>query len=186
MLQAAEITIQYINQPEGKGPGSIKDTEGRYWRIWPNKIAAFQGMEGSTVVVNYEVGEFRGKPQYTILGLAGGQGPQIRAPRPPQQRAAAPRPAPATPPMTASYINPAEKDENIAVLALVKEWMDKITVGDVAGLTHALKTCRAAWREFKKSHAALAQPPKLTTSEELNDEIPEFDESSGRTIEETY
>lgn len=178
-MQAATITIAYINRPEGKGPGSIEDTDGRYWRIWPDKLAAFAGMEGNTVTVNYETGEFRGKPQYTILGLAGGQGPQAPMPR---RRAPAPRPAPTAPPMPAPYINPAEKDENIAVLALVKEWMGKIPVGDVAGVTHALKACRAAWREFKKSHAHQARP---SLKEELNDGLPSFEEPS-QNIEDTF
>lgn len=182
-MQATQIQIAAIaKMPVGKSPGTIVDTNGVEWKIFLDKFQMLANKVGQSVAINYKTDEWpvgSGRQQHTIIGLAGTA--SGLPPAPPRQAT----PAPAAP---AGFVNPAEKDENIAVLALVKEWMSKIPVGDIAGVTHALRTCRAAWREFKKTHAAppVSPPnPKPPLREALNDEIPEFDES-GKSIDEMF
>jgi hypothetical protein len=195
-MQAATIVLQYVNPATTEnGPGSIKDVNGILYQVWGEQINDFIGKEGQTVTINYKTGTYRGKPQYTVLGIAGTAQGMPAAPN----RATAPMPVipavrtfrvdeagrPMSPPQGFAY--QAEKDENIAVLALVKEWMGKIPIGDIAGVTHALRTCRAAWREFKRSHAAPATqvPAPRAPLAEFNDAIPGFDEGS-KDIEDTF
>lgn len=182
-MQATQIQIAAIARaPSGRSPGTIVDTNGVEWKIFLDKFQGLADKVGQSVTINYKTDEWpvgSGRQQHTIIGLAGGQGPQSAPPR---------RIMPTAPATPMGSVNPAEKDENIAVLALVKEWMGKIPVGDIAGVTHALRTCRAAWREFKKTHATPPAPllnPKPSFKEELNDEIPDFDEP-GKSIDETF
>lgn len=174
--QVAEITIQYVNQPKGKGPGSIKDSRGAYWKVWPDKMELFEGREGQTVAVTYYEEEYEGKPQCTVIGIAGGR---VRAvPR------RGPRLVPPAPPPS-SGISPAEKDDRIAVLALVKgvpEFGVVASNGDVQKGIQILRTLRAIWHGFTRPNGPAPRP---SLQQELDDEIPDFSEPV-KNIEDTF
>ncbi len=69
----------------------------------------------------------------------------------------------------AGYIEDPKKAEDIAVLAIVKEWVGRIGVGDTAGLEHALRSARTAWRRHQTSKIETG-----AVDPDLNDELPEF------------
>lgn len=69
-MQTATIVAQYINEPKSpKGPASIKDETGRYWKFWPNgkngiPVEKFQ--KGQTYNVGYKSEMYQGKEDRTI------------------------------------------------------------------------------------------------------------------------
>lgn len=180
-IEATSITIDRIKLPEGKRgerkpPGYVLDTTGVYWNLWPDQAPQFVGMEGQTVVVNFKSEVYQGKPKHTILGIAGGNTgtPKAppRVPAPGVVKFSAP-----TPPAAKTGFDPAKRDENIAILALVKLYEKQLQVGDRQALVTALRMCRSAWRELQTGNITV-------TEEELNDELPSFE--GPKSIEETY
>lgn len=66
----ATITVQYVNAPSNpKGPGSVKDATGRYWKVWDRDVSLDEFSEGQAYTVEFETSEYNGKPQYYIKRL---------------------------------------------------------------------------------------------------------------------
>ena len=150
-LQTANITVRYVNQPKaGKRMGSIKDDTGQFYGCFPNMLTKFR--EGMNCTVEYEArprddgGEWR--TVKSIVGTPTGTGA-----------------APSMP--TANYrarSNPSESKQ-IAVLAMVKEWVGKIAVGDEDALVHALQVCS---RAYDKTLGGV----QAQRRDDMDDEIP--------------
>lgn len=77
MMQAS-VNVKYVNPPKGKGPASIKDDQGNYWKFWTNKIALDKFEVGKTYSVGYETEDYQGKEQRTITAVSM---PQEQAPK---------------------------------------------------------------------------------------------------------
>ena len=83
-MQQATITVSFVNPPRGNGPGSVKDTNGKLWRVWPTSkkpggavLANFQA--GGTYSVGYSSEDWKGEEQRTITSVtqtAAAQAPQ--------------------------------------------------------------------------------------------------------------
>ena len=60
------ITIAFVNQPRQAGgkKGSVKDTEGRYWGVWADKLGQYQ--VGQSYDITFETTQWQGKDQHTI------------------------------------------------------------------------------------------------------------------------
>lgn len=84
MTQQATITVKYVNPPKGKGPASVKDDKGVYWKFWTtgkNPIDLETFREDQAYTVGYKTEQYNGKDQYTITDvLPSGHAPS--APRP--------------------------------------------------------------------------------------------------------
>jgi hypothetical protein len=68
------ITAQYVNEPKGKGPGNIKTSDGRYFKVWKsakNGGATLGDFEpGKTYDIEYNEEEpYNGKPQYMVTKI---------------------------------------------------------------------------------------------------------------------
>ena len=74
-MPTATITAEYVNPPKGKGPGNIKDSTGRYYKVWreskvPGTPTLSQFEVGKTYDIEYkDDGEYNGKPQYMITAI---------------------------------------------------------------------------------------------------------------------
>lgn len=69
-IETATITAKYINPPKTpKGPGSIRDADGHYWKAWPDLLAKVK--QGARIEVEYERGEYMGKETRTIKKIVG-------------------------------------------------------------------------------------------------------------------
>src|SRR6185437_13830840 len=77
MMQAS-VVCRYVNPPKGKGPASIKDDQGNYWKFWTNKIPLERFQPGNTYSVGYETEDYQGKEQRTITAVSL---PQEQAPK---------------------------------------------------------------------------------------------------------
>jgi len=77
-MNTATIVAQYLNPPKpGRKTGSVKDADGQYWDIWPDKMAQMQ--QGGTYQIEYETREYNGKTYCTIKSIVGGQAPAPKA-----------------------------------------------------------------------------------------------------------
>lgn len=94
-MQTATIQVRYVNPPKTpKGPGSVKDANGTYWKVWKDDLAKFQ--EGGTYQVGFETEQYQGKDQYTVKAVspAGAQQATQQVPQPSPTPAGTPSPAP--------------------------------------------------------------------------------------------
>ena len=81
MLQAS-VNVRFLNPPKGKGPASIKDADGNYYKFWTTGKKAIpldSFKEGMTYSVGYESEDYQGKEQRTIIAVskAQEQAPQV-------------------------------------------------------------------------------------------------------------
>lgn len=71
------IKVKYVNTPKvPNGPGSIKTPEGVLYKVWPPcngkpGIELSEFREGGTYEVEYQEGEYQGKPQRTAVKILG-------------------------------------------------------------------------------------------------------------------
>ncbi len=71
-MQTATITVKYKNPPKTpKGPGSVKDANGIYWKVWPAQLPEFE--ENKSYTVGYTTEQYNGKDQYTVREIAPAQ-----------------------------------------------------------------------------------------------------------------
>jgi hypothetical protein len=153
------ITVAIVEHPAaGRKQGTVHDTKGNRWKVWADKIPNYA--LGSTYEVNYKTNHFNGQT-FNVIETA----KKIAGATPQEATAAA-----------ATYNASDEKrSEQIAVLAIVKEWVPQITVGDTAGLVHAIRVVREAWKQAY----AKPLPSKIESGPhpvaEFNDEIPGFE-----------
>lgn len=122
MMQAS-VTVRYKNPPKGRGPASIKDDKGNYWKFWTDKIPLEKFTEGQTYSVGYETEDYQGKEQRTIVAVSM-----------PQEQA---------PPVTNGHKN-GERDEFIFVCGVVNNAIsagkiDPMSASDIAAVKQAAK-----------------------------------------------
>lgn len=66
-MQTQTVSVAYVNPPKNpKGPGSIKDTEGRYWKVWPKDTPLDRFVVGQSYDVAFETEQYQGKDQYIV------------------------------------------------------------------------------------------------------------------------
>lgn len=59
-MNSATIEVAYVNPPkEGRKMGDVKDTDGQYWKVWPDKLDFFK--PGHKYDIEYTTDEFKGK-----------------------------------------------------------------------------------------------------------------------------
>ncbi len=176
-MHAATIQIMYVNPPKSeKGPGSIRDTKGVFYTVWGELNDKFVGAEGQTVTINYKTGEYNGKPQHTVLGIAGTtKGMPPARPSPVAvDRQVSPPPAPKP-----DYDLAKRREENIVMQATLKVYQGQLQLGDRQALISAWRMIRSAWRELQTGDA------RPSFKEDFNDELPSFEEP-GKSLDETF
>lgn len=88
-MEKATVTIAFVNPPKSeKGPGNVKDTNGNYWKCWKETLLLFA--VGSVYDITFEKGEYKGKPDNTVLTAK----QSAKAPEPAQKAEQARYPAP--------------------------------------------------------------------------------------------
>ena len=154
-MPTTTIQVKSVRQPD-KFPkyGSVQDASGTFWSVPAGILSQFA--ENSPATVEYETTQKGDKTYRNITKMiVGGAAPV-------SPRATGP-----------SYDE--KRSEDIAVLAIVKEWVGKIPVGDTEGLVHALRVARVAWRN---SAVIKQMPSKIETGRqteaEFDDSIPDF------------
>src|SRR5450631_2557537 len=107
------ITVAKVETPAaGRKQGTVHDTKGARWKVWGDKLANYN--VGSTYDITYKTNSFNGT-NFNVIENA-----VLKAAGSPQQVQAA----------AATHTQGDEKrSEDIAVLALAKEWVSKIPVG---------------------------------------------------------
>lgn len=135
-MNTKQITVKYINQPKTeRGPGSVKDNQGVYWKVWRDQLATFR--EGGTYTVGYTTEMYQGKEQYTVKEVQEVTGQVLTAP------SIAPTPKPHT--------NGDNRDEHIFVCGIVNNAVaagkiDPMSAADIAECTKAASSAYKAWR----------------------------------------
>lgn len=89
-IETIQITAQYVNEPKiGKKMGSVKDTHGNYFYIWPNDLQKIS--PGQTFTVDYTRGNKDGMffVKKVHLGPGVQQNPQAPIDAPPSGHPAA-------------------------------------------------------------------------------------------------
>lgn len=155
-MQTTSISVARVYPPKGRGPAAIKDNNGTFFKFWTREIPTRSFQEGGTYQIGYKTELYNGEEQYYIQEV--------------MQTGGAPTPA-ARP---AQAANP-NKDEDIAVLAIVK-CMGQLPIGDPTVVAHALRTAQSGWRLYKKGNVETGAMPRRSMKDELNDEIPGFDD----------
>lgn len=81
-MQTATVTVRYVNPPKGKGPASIKDDKGTYWKFWTRDIPLDRFAVGQSYTVGYKSEPYNGQDQYYIQEVieAGGNSPAPQKP----------------------------------------------------------------------------------------------------------
>jgi len=135
-MNTATITAQYLNPPKpGRKTGSVKDTDGQYWDVWPDKLAQMQ--QGGTYQIEYETRDYQGKTYCTIKNIVGGSAPA------PKSNGVAAKPA-------NGY---GKNDEQIFVLAILKEGLASKNVNwDRAQITETVNTLRQIYKDTFGAH----------------------------------
>ncbi len=155
---AGKMMVAKIYPPDGKGPFRVFDRAARtYYTVWPDKIEEMGLVEGGTYAITYTIGDYNGKPQYTLTGAQ-----PIGVPSAPQSAPHAPQ-----------FGN---REIDIPVQAIVKgnaELALALANGDVARAVKILRTARLAWLEYLKPVPSTApQPVPQNAPPEYDDEIP--------------
>ncbi len=74
-MPAQTIRAAYVNEPRApKGPGSVKDTEGNYWKAFPDLLHKF--VPNGTYEVEYAEEEYQGKVSRRVTGVKELDAPQ--------------------------------------------------------------------------------------------------------------
>ena len=138
-----EITVAKVEPPApNRKQGTIHDTKGARWKVWADKIPNYA--VGSTYEITFKTNQFNNQT-FNVIDSA----KPLSTASPQQAQAAA-----------ATYTHADDKkSEQIAILALVKPWIEKIQVGDAAAMEHAIRAARTAWRQAWKSRVESSRPP---------------------------
>lgn len=129
MNAVADLTIKYVNQPKpGKQLGNVKDINGELYLVPPAMLTQFSPGMVCKVEFTTSTGQ-DGTVWKKVAKVIGSPG----APVPAKQQFMA-RKAP-------------NESRQIGVLAIVKEWVGQIPVGDTAMLVTAIKSAMAAYDE---------------------------------------
>lgn len=148
VLPTTEITVAYINPPkEGKKMGSVKTADGQFYNVFENMLAQFS--KGMKCRVEYEARPKDGGGEWRTIKKIVGNG-------------SAPTPGPKNDYRARS--NPAEAKQ-IAVLAIVKEWVPQIAVADTAALIDAIRSAMMAYDQTLGGVQAQRR-------DDMNDEVP--------------
>jgi hypothetical protein len=140
-MQTATITIKYVNAPKGRGPASVKDSNGVYWKFWTRDIPMDRFSVGNSYTVGYKNEPYDGKDQYIIQEVLEGGAPAAPAPAP---RQSAPAPAQNGP----SNGN-GQRDEFIFVCGLINQGVasGKINPFETTSVADAIAVAREAYRQ---------------------------------------
>lgn len=65
-MQTAQITVKYINPPKGKGPASVKDATGKYWKFWTREIPLETFAENGCYTIGYKTEKYNDQDQFYI------------------------------------------------------------------------------------------------------------------------
>lgn len=147
MNPTADIEIKYVNPPKpGKKFGNVKDVEGGLWLVDPAKLNQFS--PGMKCKVEYTSRTGQDGTEWRTVGkiIGNGAGPTMPAQNFRQRS------------------NPAEAKQ-IAVLAIVKEWVPQIPVGDEAALVSAIG---AAMRAYDKTLGGTQSQRRDDMDDEIN------------------
>lgn len=64
-----QITVQYVNQPKaGKKMGSVKDTTGALYGVWPDKLGLFQPGKAYEIEFKTSEGGFKSITKFSPVG----------------------------------------------------------------------------------------------------------------------
>lgn len=144
-MPTVRIQVAGTEGPQaGKKRGRIKDTSGTLYQALPSFLGMVQ--IGGTYDLTYKDDSFNGTSFRVVEGVTPAIGGAPIAPQTTQSYSAPP-PRQAQP---RSY-EPVSDDrgDDIATMAIVKEWIGRIPVGDTAAVVHALRAARRAWKTFK-------------------------------------
>jgi hypothetical protein len=72
-MQTATINVRFVNPPKGKGPASVKDDQGRYWKFWTRDVPLDRFAAGQSYTVGYKTEPYNGEDQYYIQEVMGGE-----------------------------------------------------------------------------------------------------------------
>lgn len=134
-MQTATITIKYVNPPKGKGPASVKDTNGVYWKFWPRDIPVDRFAAGQSYTVLYKTEPYNGEDQYYIQEVTGGQ---ASAPAPQKSNGHAPEVQRRTSPTDA---------ERMFVCSILNASVQSGKVDFITSdLTEAVNVLRSVWQ----------------------------------------
>lgn len=153
-MHSATIEVSYVNPPKSeKGPGNIKDSDGNYWKVWPDMLAKFKA--GGTYTVSYTKDDYQGKEQRTIKAVEGASSPSE-----PQRR---PQAA-----VSGGATNDA-KSEDMACMSCCGRYLGGLGQGGIefptsTELERMFRSTRLAWRK------SLEEPKPANGA--LDDEIP--------------
>ena len=122
------VTVKYVNPPKpGKEWWSIKDESGTsYWR----KLPIPENLKDQSCDITFQEGK-DGFRKLTSINAA----TNIH------------------PPQSNGHARAPKNDEDIAVLALAKSFIEAGKIQDVAHVSRALKVLRDQWREYKSEAA---------------------------------
>jgi hypothetical protein len=139
-MQTATINVRYVNAPKGKGPASVKDDQGRYWKFWTRDVPMDRFAAGQSYTVGYKTEPYNGEDQYYIQEVMG-------------NGAAAPAPAPKSngathAPATNGHGN-GQRDEFIFVCGVINQSVaaGKIDPFEMTGIVDAITVAREAYKQ---------------------------------------
>lgn len=149
-MTLADIEVKFVNPPKpGKKLGSIKTADDGFWLVPPTLLN--QLSPGMKCRIEYDESKpwepEPGKQIFTVAKIIVGQTTQVPK-NSYRQRS-----------------NPTEARQ-IAVLALLKEWMGKVPVGDVEAARHAIDTMCDAYDRSKLAGGQAQQ------RDDMDDNIP--------------
>ena len=155
-MPVEQVTVAYVNPPKDGGKkGSIKDMHGRYFGVWPDKLALYQ--KGNTYEIEYDVEEYQGRTYRNVKRIINGAG----GTHAPSGRGA---------PTPAAGRGMDTKSVEMAVMGIIgRAFQGTGTIPDEAALTRMVRTIRKAW--VNGFNDELSHPPEQYENE-LNDEVP--------------
>lgn len=149
-MPTVRIQVAGTEGPQyGKKRGRIKDTNGALYQALPSFLGMVQ--IGGTYDLTYKDDSFNGTAFRVVEGVTPAIGGQPGGVTPITPGGPMPMPPPQARPAQ-NYGAPQQEDargDDIATMAIVKEWIGRIPVGDAGAVAHALRSARRAWKMFK-------------------------------------
>ena len=133
-MQTKQITAKYVNPAKSpRGPGSVKDEQGIYWKVWPDLLSRFQ--VGGTYTVGYKTEQHNGKDQFTVTQIQDVTGQQLSQPSVPSTNGHGDH----------------SRDEQIYVCGIVNNAIaagkvDPFSTDELVSITQAATDAFRAWR----------------------------------------
>lgn len=165
-MPTVRIQVAGTEGPQaGKKRGRIKDTSGTLYQALPSFLGMVQ--IGGSYDLTYKDDEFNGTKFRVVEGVT------------PAMAGASPGSyGPGTTATPARSYEPVrqqdDRGDDIATMAIVKEWIGRIPVGDAGAVAHALRSARRAWKMFKANpdNIETGRPPLADDGYEAGDPGP--------------